>query len=222
VEKVMTTARTASMRGEGTRSCVLSLPSHRHATWRRLFRAVGLIAIASWAFLADPYSHAQQPKASEFQVKAAYLYNFGRFVEWPDENPSDKSQPFEICVLGTDPFGPTLDATLASETIGGKSVAAKRISKPQDVDSCRILFISSSEESHLKEVLSALDKSSVLTVSDIPRFSQRGGMIGFILDGGRVRFDVNLASAQGARLTLSSELLKVATNVRKDNHQGDF
>jgi hypothetical protein len=162
------------------------------------------------------YAQAQQPKANEFQVKAAYLYNFGRFVEWPDENAPDKNEVFEICVLGADPFGPTLDATVARETINGKSVAAKRISKPQDVDSCRVVFISSSEEGHLKEVLAALDKASVLTVSDIPRFSERGGMIGFILDGDRVRFDVNLASAQDARLTLSSELLKVATNVRKD------
>jgi YfiR/HmsC-like len=166
-------------------------------------------------------ARAQEPKASEFQVKAAYLYNFGRFVEWPNENAYDKNDAFEICVLGADPFGPTLDATLARETIDGKSVAAKRISKPQDVDSCRIVFISSSEESHLREVLMALDKASVLTVSDIPRFSERGGMIGFIREGNRVRFDVNLASARDARLTLSSELLKVATNVRQD-HPGEF
>ncbi|HEX4003772.1 MAG TPA: YfiR family protein [Candidatus Acidoferrales bacterium] len=182
-----------------------------------------LVAIASCVLLAGSSWRAQgqQTKANEFQVKAAYLYNFGRFVEWPDQNAPDKKEAFEICVLGADPFGPTLDATLASETIAGQSVTAKRISKPQEIDSCRIVFISSSEEGHLKEVLTALDKTSVLTVSDIPRFSERGGMIGFILDGNRVRFDVNLASAQDARLTLSSELLKVATNVRKDR-PGDF
>jgi hypothetical protein len=181
------------------------------------------LAISSSVLLAGLClrAQAQQPKADEFQVKAAYLYNFGRFVEWPDQNAPDKSDAFEICVLGADPFGPTLDATLAKETIAGKSVTAKRISKPQEIDSCRIVFISSSEQGHLKEVLTALDKTSVLTVSDIPRFSERGGMIGFILDGDRVRFDVNLASAQDARLTLSSELLKVATNVRKDR-PGDF
>jgi YfiR/HmsC-like len=187
-----------------------------------LRRASFLLAISS-CLLGGFCLHAQaqQPRASEFQVKAAYLYNFGRFVEWPNQNASDKNEAFEICVLGADPFGPALDATVAKETIAGKAVAAKRISKPQDVDSCRIVFISSSEEGHLKEVLAALDKTSVLTVSDIPHFSQRGGMIGFILDGDRVRFDVNLASAQDARLTLSSELLKVATNVRKDR-TGDF
>jgi hypothetical protein len=170
--------------------------------------------------LVVPCLPAQQPKPNEFQVKAAYLYNFGRFVEWPDASASDKGGSFEICVLGMDPFGQTLDATLSSATIGGKSVMAKRISKPQDADDCRIVFISSSEENHLKDVLAALEKTNVLTVSDIPGFSERGGMIGFILDGSRVRFDVNLASAQGAGLTLSSELLKVATSVRRDPHPG--
>ena len=196
--------------------------SPRWSSWWRLYHIAAIITIASWVVFAVPLSQAQQPIASEFRVKAAYLYNFGKFVEWPENNVPEQDQSFKICVLGTDPFGPTLDAALASGSIGGKSVAAKRISKPQDVDSCRILFISSSEEGHLKEVLTALDKASVLTVSDIPRFSQRGGMIGFILDGNRVRFDVNLASAQSARLTLSSELLKVATNVRKDPDRGDF
>ena len=190
---------------------------------RAMRRVSLLLTISSCALLAGLCwrAQAQEPKPNEFQVKAAYLYNFGRFVEWPDQNTLDKSEGFEICVLGADPFGPTLDATLARETIAGKSVMAKRISKPQEIDSCRIVFISSSEQGHLKEVLTALDKTSVLTVSDIPRFSERGGMIGFILDGDRVRFDVNLASAQDARLTLSSELLKVATNVRKDR-PGDF
>jgi hypothetical protein len=181
-----------------------------------------MAAILSCSLLLVPSLQAQQPKAGEFQVKAAYLYNFGRFVQWPDESGADRNESFEICVLGTDPFGQALDATLAGATIGGKSVAAKRITKPQDVDSCRILFISSSEESHLKEDLAALDKTRVLTVSDIPRFSERGGMIGFILDGNRVRFDVNLDSAQGAGLTLSSELLKVATSVRKVSRSGGF
>jgi hypothetical protein len=194
-----------------------------HRSQGRLRRTRQLFAaILSCSLLLVPGLHAQQPKASEFQVKAAYLYNFGRFVQWPDESGADRNESFEICVLGTDPFGQALDATLAGGTIGGKSVAAKRITKPQDVDSCRILFISSSEESHLKEDLAALDKTRVLTVSDIPRFSERGGMIGFILDGNRVRFDVNLDSAQGAGLTLSSELLKVATSVRKVSRSGGF
>jgi uncharacterized protein DUF4154 len=194
--------------------------SAKHGHRRRFHRVVVMLLIMTWVFSAQPPLGAQQPKASEFQVKAAYLYNFGRFVQWPDGGGGNRTDSFEICVLGTDPFGQALDATLAGGTIGGKSVAAKRIARPQDVDSCRILFISSSEENHLKEDLAALDKTGVLTVSDIPRFSERGGMIGFTLEGNRVRFDVNLDSAQGAGLTLSSELLKVATSVRKVSRSG--
>jgi uncharacterized protein DUF4154 len=196
------------------------LTAGRHKRSGRLHWVAVFLATVSWIIWPFALLWAQQPKATEFQVKAAYLYNFGRFVQWPDESTGDRGEPFEICVLGADPFGPALDATLAGGTINGKSVSAKRIAKPQDIDSCRVLFISSSEESHLKEDLAALDKTRVLTVSDIPRFSERGGMIGFILEGNRVRFDVNLDSAQGAGLTLSSELLKVATNVRKVSRSG--
>jgi YfiR/HmsC-like len=206
----------------GSRRNPVPSSAWRYRHWRRLPCVAAFLTIMSWAFCPEPLLRAQQPKASEFQVKAAYLYNFGRFVQWPNESSGDRAESFEICVLGADPFGQALDATLAGGTIAGKSVAAKRIAKPQDVDSCRILFISSSEESHLKEDLAALDKTRVLTVSDIPRFSERGGMIGFILEGNRVRFDVNLDSAQGAGLTLSSELLKVATNVRKVSRSGGF
>jgi hypothetical protein len=164
-----------------------------------------------------PLLQAQAPKANEFQLKAAYLFNFGRFVQWPDPG---ATETFEICVLGSDPFGSALDTTLAGGTIAGKNVTAKRIARPQDVNSCRVLYISSSEEGRLKEDLQALDKVRVLTVSDIPRFSDRGGMIGFVSEGDRIRFDVNLDSAAGAGLTLSSELLKVATNVKKSSRLG--
>jgi YfiR/HmsC-like len=162
-----------------------------------------------------PRAYAQKPEPTEYEVKAAYLYNFGRFVAWPDQG-SRKDEPFEICVLGQDPFGPALDATVSGETIEGENVAAKRIEKPQEIDSCRILFISSSEDSRLDKILEALDKSRVLTVSDIPQFSQRGGMIQFVSERNRIRFEVNLTNAENAGLNLSSELLKVAIRVQKN------
>jgi YfiR/HmsC-like len=190
----------------------------RHYRFLRPF--CGSLIIACYLLLGVPSSDAQQPKISEFQVKAAYLYNFARFVEWPDRNSVDKSSPFEICILGIDPFGGALDAAVAGESIDGKKVVPKRISRPQDVNSCRILFISSSEEERLKGILSALDKARVLTVSDIPHFSELGGMIGFVLEGNRIRFDVNLSSAREAGLVLSSELLKVATNIRNSSQSG--
>jgi len=165
--------------------------------------------------------YAQQSKPTEYQVKAAYLYNFGRFVKWPPGLAAGKGDFFPVCVLGRDPFGPSLDSTLAGETLDGKPLAVKRISTARDAGECRILFISSTEENHLKEILVALDESSILTVSDMPAFSRRGGMIQFVLEGDKVRFEINLTKAETAKLTMSSELLKVATVVRKNDRSGD-
>ena len=191
--------------------CVLS--SLRGALF--CFLAIGI----SSAFLGPSCLHAQRSNPSEYEVKAAYLYDFGKFVAWPANVPT--ADDFSICVLGEDPFGASFDATIAGETINGKKVVVNRIVKPQEAMSCRILFISVSEESQLKEILATLDKRSVLTVSEISQFTRRGGMIQFVIDANRVRFEVNVASAQRAGLTLSSQLLKVAISVRRDSQTGD-
>jgi YfiR/HmsC-like len=173
------------------------------------FLAVGIAS----ALLGPSCLHAQRSNPGEYEVKAAYIYDFGKFVAWPAKvAPADD---FPICVLGEDPFGATFDATIAGETINGKKVVVNRIAKPQEAVSCRILFISGSEESQLKEILATLDKTSVLTVSDISQFTRRGGMIQFVTDANRVRFEVNVTIAERAGLTLSSQLLKVAINVRR-------
>jgi len=175
----------------------------------------------AWALLTVTTLSAQSSKPTEYQVKAAYLYNFGRFVEWPAKVSAAKDGLFTICVLGQDPFGPILNAVLANETIAGKNVVTEKIPKPEDAVKCQILFISSSEESQLKHILATLDSASVLTVSDLPQFSRRGGMVQFILEGTRVRFEVNLSPTEHAGLTLSSELLKLATSVRRTSQPGD-
>jgi hypothetical protein len=180
-----------------------------------------IIAAIVSACLVSPGLSGQSSKPSEYQVKAAYVYNFGKFVKWPAAVAASQSGPFSICVLGEDTFGSVLESTLTGQSIGGKPVTVKRIVKPQDATGCRILFISSADESHLREILSTLGQSSVLTVSDIPDFSKRGGMIQFVLEGDRVRFEVNRASAEEAGLTLSSDLLKVAAAVRGAARTGD-
>jgi uncharacterized protein DUF4154 len=178
-------------------------------------------AILLWSLLTVQGLHSQQSKPSEYQVKATYLYNFGRFVKWPAGLPAGKGDSFPVCVLGRDPFGPILDSTLAGEALEGKPVAIRRIAREQDAADCRILFVSSTEEHHLKEILAAIDQAGILTVSDIPGFSRRGGMIQFVMEGDRVRFEINLATAESARLVLSSELLKVAAAVRRNARSGD-
>jgi hypothetical protein len=168
-----------------------------------------------------PSVQGQHVKPTEYEVKATYLYNFSRFVEWPATAVWAKGASFEICVLGQDPFGAALNAILANETIAGKSVVARTIVGPEDVANCRVVFISSSEDRRLKQILATLGDASVLTVSDLPEFTRRGGMVQFVLEDNRVRFEVNLATAQHAGLTLSSELLKVAVNVKRSAQLGD-
>jgi len=204
---------------------------------KQIERANGHAALSPSQFSTSPYSArgsggrsgvlphhsllAQQPKPNEFQVKATYLYNFGRFVKWPGTVPVSKGDSFPVCVLGRDPFGPILDSTLAGETLDDKPVALRRISKPQEAGECRILFISSTEEKRLKEILVALDESGVLTVSDMPGFTRRGGMNPIRSGRGQGPFRNHLARAESARLVLSSELLKVAASVKRNSGSGD-
>jgi hypothetical protein len=188
---------------------------------RRRRQPLELVALAlSWALAVAPILQAQKASPTEYEVKAAYLYNFGRFVEWP-KAAAPGGNSFTICVLGQDPFGQALDAILAGESINGATTAATRISKPRDAVNCRILFISSSEDRQLKQILVALEGTSVLTVSDLPQFSQRGGMVQFVLEGEKVRFEVNLTPVEHAHLAFSSQLLKVAVNLRKSGRLGD-
>jgi hypothetical protein len=149
-------------------------------------------------------------KPTQYEVEAAYLFNFGKFVGWPNTH---ASSPFLICILGDDPFGPVLDRAIAGEVLGSRLVQDKRITHPQDAAGCSILYISSSESARLSKILSAIQEAPVLTVSDIPDFVQQGGMIQFVLRDGRVRFEVNLAPTQRNGLMMSSELLKVAVQV---------
>jgi hypothetical protein len=196
--------------------------SSRHQTREckpilRQFAATVLAAVLSCSVGLE----AQYTKPTEYQVKATYLYNFTRFVEWPAQSLSGQSDSFAICVLGENPFGSALQAAVAQETIAGKSVVAKQILATQDAANCRVLFISSSEDKRLKQILGTLGTASVLTVSDLPKFAQRGGMVEFVLEGNKVRFEVNSVTAERAGLTLSSELLKVAVNVRRSVQLGD-
>lgn len=179
------------------------------------------IAVILPATLFSTDTQAQPPKANAGQVQAAYLYNFGKFVKWPAVAPANQSGSFTICVLDDDPFGGTLQSTLAGESVGGKPVAVRRLPRARDAGLCHILFISSAQRKDLNGILAAVDEQSVLTVSDIPDFSKRGGMIQFVLEGDRIRFEINLEGAEKSHLVFPSELLKVATAVIRPARPGE-
>lgn len=155
---------------------------------------------------------AENAGSGEYQVKAAFLYNFAKFVKWPDRAFSGPDAPFVIGVLGEDPFGDALD-TIKGKTVKGRTVLVKRLDGIRDGKSCHILFISSSESGRVKEILNSLIGSPVLLVGDMERVAQRGGMINFIIDRNKVSFEVNAEAARKAGLTISSQLLKLARTV---------
>ena len=183
--------------------------------WRRLRLPKALLC--SVVALSCLTASGKQSGAGPYQIEAVYLYDFSKFVAWPKQTANTANEPFSICVLGEDPFGAVLDTTLSGENIQGNTLVAKRISKPEDAAGCKIVFVSNSEENRLKEILAAFDGTDILTVSDIHNFSRRGGMIQFVLEGGKVRFEVNVTNAANAGLTLSADLLQVALAVRRES-----
>lgn len=173
------------------------------------------LALTAACLLAPDFLTAQDPKPTDYQVKAAYLTNLGRFVNQWSARAGSSDETFDICILGQDPFGSDLDRAVKGEKIGASPLAARRISGVQEAAGCRVLYIGGSGDAQLSAVLAALGTSPVLTVSDNADFVKRGGMIQFVLDGDHVRFEINLAAARRAGLTLSSELLKLARTVRR-------
>ena len=162
------------------------------------------------SFIAAPApSQAEPSPPSEYQVKAAFLYNFAKFVEWPAEAlPND--QPFTIGILGSDPFDGLIDEAVAGKTVRDRSIMIKRFSKAEEATGVQILFISNSEEERVPRILKRLGHASVLTVSDIDRFAEQGGMVQLEVEQSRVHFAINVAAVERAGLKPSSQLLKLA------------
>jgi len=151
-----------------------------------------------------------EPVADQYQVKAAYLLNFARFVEWPaDVLPP--SSPLIIGVIGDNPLDGALEEVLRGKSANGHPIQLRRLRWDDDsLTTCQIVFITNPDEAHLPQIRRSLTGTSALTVSDIDRFSLRGGIIEFRMVGNRVRFDINRNPAIAARLTISSKLLSVA------------
>jgi YfiR/HmsC-like len=186
-------------------------PSERVET--RGIRVAHVFFAAIAAVLSAEIGMAQ-PVADEYQVKAAYLLNFARFVEWPaDVLPA--SSPLDIVIVGNDPFGGALEEALRGKSANGHAIQLHHLQWTDVLTSYEIVFICASEEPHLAQILQSIGHGSVLTVSDIDRFSLRGGVIEFRMVGNRVRFDIDRTPALAARLSISSKLLSVARAVHE-------
>ena len=170
-----------------------------------LLCAVWITALGGIAARAD--------EAPEYQVKAAFLYNFAKFVEWPADALPQDSSPFVIGVLGDDPFGANLDKTVEGKALGEHKIVAKRFKKLEDVQTCHILFVCRSEKDKLSKIVERLGKANTLVVGDTDQLLQRGGAINFTLEDKKVRFEINADAAERADLKVSSKLMQLATKV---------
>jgi hypothetical protein len=153
---------------------------------------------------------------SEREVEAAFLCSFAEFVEWPDARP-DAS--VTVLVLGEDPFGPLLDETVKSRPLQTKGIEVSRSRRAEDAPRFQVVYVSASEKPRLAAILGALVGRSVLTVSDIPGFAEQGGVVGFVVEDKRVRFEINTAAADRARLRISSRLLTLARVVNEPSRK---
>ena len=157
-------------------------------------------------------AHAQ-PRASEAEVKATFLFNFCHFVEWPQAALEPTNALFVIGILGSDPFGSFLDDLARNEQVAGKPIVVKRFRTAHDALGAHVLFVGRSEEPRFKTILETLGNKPILTVGNgwsYPGFARRGGMIGMYTERGKVRLRVNVNVAKAAGLSVSSKLLRIA------------
>ena len=166
-----------------------------------------LLALSLDCAMAAP--PATRP-SREYEMKAAYLYTFAQFVTWPAEAFAGSSAPVVIGILGDDPFRETLDRTIRNQTVRGRPIHIRRTARIEDLRSCHILFLSSTERRRLPQVLAGLRGASVLTVSEMEHFGSQGGMVTLYSESDKVRFAINVAAAERAGLKVSSKLLKLA------------
>ena len=159
-------------------------------------------------------AHASATLSLEYKLKAVLLYNFAKFVEWPDGAFADGNTPLTIGILGEDPFGNIFEQAIKGKTVKSRKLKIKRFKQVRDVDTCHILFISSSEEKHLTEVLEFLKDSDFLTVGEMKQFAHSGGIINFIIEESKIRFEINIDAASRTQLKISSKLLKLARIIR--------
>ena len=153
---------------------------------------------------------AQTKISREYQIKAAFLFNFAQFVTWPPDAFTNAAAPFRIGILGEDPFGAFLDETVRNEKVNGHPLVVQRYRSAKDIKDCQILFVSRSESRRVKRILADLKDRNILTVGDMEDLVESGGIIRFSTEKNKIHFQVNLEAAKNANLTISSKMLRLA------------
>lgn len=177
----------------------------RNRKWFRL-----ALVLSAMLVFGETDLPAQAAVSKAYQIKAVFLFNFTQFVNWPTNALTDPHAPFTIGVLGNNPFGDFLDATVRGEKVNGHDLTVQRYQKSDDIKDCQILFVSQSEARHLKDILAGLHGRSILTVGDFDGFAKEGGMVRFVTENNKIHIRINLTTAKAASLTISSQLLRLA------------
>jgi hypothetical protein len=173
-------------------------------------RAKPILGLSLVWLLAVGGGRAQESPPTEYQLKAAFLLNFAKFVEWPSAAFADSTSPIVLGILGENPFGDVLERTIRDKTINNRPLVVKGFRSSAEATNCHILFISTSEKARLPEILAGLRGASMLTVGETDRFTESGGMINFVRQGNKIRFQINEVAAKGVGLKISSKLLSLA------------
>ena len=173
-------------------------------------RRIKFLGLCLGLLLAAGFGHAQAPRPSEYQLKAAFLYNFAKFIDWPPEVLADDKASFVIGVLGNNPFGNNLEQIVAGKKINARPIVIQVLQNATEAGHCQILFISSSEKKRFTEIIQILHGTAVLTVSETDQFIESGGMVNFVPDASKIRFQINNEAAKAAGLKISSKLLSLA------------
>lgn len=177
-----------------------------------------LLIVAGTPFLGHSAAKERQAEmlvAQEYQIKAAFLYNFTQFIRWPEGASWRDGPEIVFGVLGQDPFGSALEQILNETVVDGKKLVVRRYADPAEIESCHVIFISSSETGRLESVLEMAGGAGVLTVGEMQGFAERGGIIQFLIERNKVRFQVNLDAAEKAGLKVGASVLSLAKSVKR-------
>jgi hypothetical protein len=174
------------------------------------FQATRLFILSLLLLRVGALVAQEDSQPSEYQIKAAFIFNFAKFVEWPAAALPKASTPIIVGVIGENPFQDALEKTIKNKTVDEHPVIIMQFRSAADATNCHILFISSSEKARLPQILKQLKGRSVLTVGEMPGFTEAGGMINFVLEGTKIRFQINNDTANSVGLKISSKLLRLA------------
>jgi hypothetical protein len=178
-------------------------------------RATPILSLSLVWLLAVVGGYAQEAAPSTSQLKAAFLYNFAKFVEWPPAAFGETNSPIVIGILGEDPIRGDLERAILGKTINNRPLEIKPFRSASDATNCHLLYIGASEQAHLKQIIESLRGASVLTVSEADDFLQKGGMINFIVEKGKYRFQIKEDAAKSVNLKISSKLLSLASHTAR-------